>query len=187
MNSYQQTGAALITSLLFLVILTLLGFSSSRSVIMQELISRNFSDQRLAMQAAEAALKYAEACIRNSDRNPSGTTISVATLCTGAAGANNVPLTAYDSTSLMNANTVFWTTRGTQYGTLTGVINAGAPALTLPTGATLSSQPRYVITLINAFRCLPRSTATQSCLYQVTAWATGVNPNTQKVVQSIFL
>jgi len=190
MKQFQkQNGAALITSLIFLVILTMLGFSASRSVFMQQLLSRNFSDQRLAIQAAEAALKYAESCIRNSDGNPFDTPASVVASCTGIGAANSLPTAPYDSTSLSAATSAFWLTRGTQYGTLNGGNFTGAPALTLPNGISFSSQPRYVIALTNFFDCLPIGDpdTTQSCLYQITAWGTGINANTQKVVQSIFL
>lgn len=172
----QQKGAALITSLIFLILLTLLGFSASRGVIMQELISRNFSDQNLAFQAAEAALKYAEACIRNSNGLPSSGFTSVSTLCT--PGKGKILNDPYADTTLRNAPTTFWTTTtGTPYGGST----LGGGTLSLPTG-TLSSQPNYVIAVMNWDNC----EAGDRCIYQISAWGTGVNSNTQKIVQSIY-
>lgn len=174
----QQKGAALITSLIFLILLTLLGFSASRGVIMQELISRNFSDQNLAFQAAEAALKYAEACIRNSNGEPSGGPTAVLALCT--PGTGTIPPMPYADTTLQNAPTTFWTTTtGTAYGGST----LGGGTLSLPTGA-LSSQPSYVIAVMNWTSC--NGIDDDSCIYQITAWGAGVNPSTQKIVQSIY-
>jgi len=175
---HHQAGAVLITSLIFLVLLTILGFSASRGVIMQELISRNLSDQNLALQAAEAALKYAESCIRNSDGLPSGGSNSVASLCVPGV-ASGVPLFPYADNLLQNAPASFWTTtNGTPYG---GSVQGGG-SLTLPSG-TLSSQPSYVIALMNQSACV---TAAATCVYQITSWGTGINANTQRIVQSIF-
>ncbi len=169
----QQKGAALITSLIFLILLTLLGFSASRGVIMQELISRNFSDQNLAFQAAEAALKYAEACIRNSATSGH---IAVATSCTPGKGA--FPQFPYADNTLRNSPATFWTaTTGTPYGGST----LGGGTLSLPAG-TLSSQPNYVIAIMNWSNCDDGD----KCFYQISAWGTGVNPNTQKIVQSVY-
>jgi len=173
----QQKGAALITSLIFLILLTVLGFSASRGVIMQELISRNFSDQNLAFQAAEAALKYAEACIRVSDGKRSGASISVSSLCTPG---NAIPTAPYADITLRNATTTFWTTTGTQFGGST----LGGGTLTLPSGA-LSAQPSYVIALMNWVICKDLKNKTK-CIYQITASGVGVNPNSQKIVQSIY-
>jgi len=170
----QQKGAALITSLIFLILLTVLGFSASRGVIMQELISRNFSDQNLAFQAAEAALKYAEACILQSNGLPKGKSTSVSVLCTPGIAFSMVP---YADNTLKNAALTFWTTNGTPYGGST----LGGGTLTLPSG-TLSAQPDYVIALMD-WDCDGTS---KRCIYQITARGTGVNPNSQRIVQSIY-
>ena len=176
--SASQTGSALLTSLIFLIILTLLGFTASRSVIMQELLSRNFSDRNLAVQSAEAALKYAESCIRNSNGKPTGTG-SVAATCTRPGLTTPVALRPYSKQSLEIADTAYWTNNGTAYGTATGE----AP-LALPSG-NLAQQPHYVIAVINRLGCV--ITGNDSCQFQITAWGTGVSPTAQKVVQSIFI
>jgi len=173
-----EAGSALITSLVFLVILTILGFAASRGVIMQELLSRNFSDRNLAVQSAEAALKYAESCIRNSSGMPTGAG-AVATTCVRPDIATPVPFRPYSDQALENGNTAFWLATGTVYGSMT----AETP-LTLPSG-TLAQQPRYVIAVLNRMGCVINRT--ESCQYQITAWGTGVNPTAQKIVQSVFI
>lgn len=55
-----ERGAALITSLLFLLVLSLLGLVSMRSSILEERMAGNMSNRNLAFQAAEAALRDAE-------------------------------------------------------------------------------------------------------------------------------
>jgi type IV pilus assembly protein PilX len=173
-----QHGSALLTSLVFLVILTILGFTASRSVIMQELISRNFSDRNLALQSAEAALKYAESCIRNSNGLPTGPG-SVALTCVRRDAPTPVQFRPYSEQAVRDSDSAFWTTNGTMYGSMT----AETP-LSLPAG-NLAQQPRYVIAVLNRIGCVINGT--QSCQYQISAWGTGVNPTAQKVVQSVFI
>lgn len=60
-----QRGAALIVSLLFLLVLTVLGMSSINSSIMEERMSGNSADRQRAFQAAEAALRSGEIYLRD--------------------------------------------------------------------------------------------------------------------------
>lgn len=53
-------GAALFTTLVILLILTILGVSSVQTTIMQERLARNYLDLAIAFQAAEAAATEAE-------------------------------------------------------------------------------------------------------------------------------
>lgn len=56
----RQSGAALLITLILLLVLTLLGVSSMQSTTMQERMSGNTRDREVAFQAAEAALRAAE-------------------------------------------------------------------------------------------------------------------------------
>ncbi|CAL95532.1 PilX N-terminal domain-containing pilus assembly protein [Azoarcus olearius] len=56
-----QRGAALIVALLLLVVMTLLGLSGVRMVMLEERMTANAHDRGLAFQAAEAALRVGEA------------------------------------------------------------------------------------------------------------------------------
>ena len=56
----RQSGAALVVSLIFLLLMTLLSTSSMRSATMQERMAGNTRDYNLGFQAAEAALREAE-------------------------------------------------------------------------------------------------------------------------------
>ncbi|KAB2924389.1 MAG: pilus assembly protein [Dechloromonas sp.] len=60
-NFPRQSGAALIVALVFLVIMTMLGFSSIRIVLQEERMTGHTFDRSLAFQAAEAALRVGEA------------------------------------------------------------------------------------------------------------------------------
>lgn len=61
----NQSGAALMVSLVMLLIVTLIGLASVRSATTQEKMSANMYDRALAYQAAEAALKAAEQVVLN--------------------------------------------------------------------------------------------------------------------------
>lgn len=56
----SQRGIALVTSLMFLVTLTLLGMAAMRGTILEERMAGNARDRDLAFQSAEAALRTAE-------------------------------------------------------------------------------------------------------------------------------
>jgi type IV pilus assembly protein PilX len=60
----HEGGAALIVTLIVLVIVTLLALASLRGTLLQERMSGNLYDRELAFQAAETALREAEARIQ---------------------------------------------------------------------------------------------------------------------------
>lgn len=66
-HSARQGGAALIVVLLLLLIVTLIGLASMRGAILQERMAAATYSRSMAFQAAEAALKEAEAMLA-SDR-----------------------------------------------------------------------------------------------------------------------
>ncbi|HTW75945.1 MAG TPA: PilX N-terminal domain-containing pilus assembly protein [Steroidobacteraceae bacterium] len=61
----NQAGVVLFTALILLVILTLVGVMLARSESVEENISQNDQDHELAIQAAEATLRYAEVGLYN--------------------------------------------------------------------------------------------------------------------------
>ncbi len=56
----SQRGAALVTAMLLLLVMTLLGVSSVENSLLEERMSGNFHETYTAMQAAETALRTAE-------------------------------------------------------------------------------------------------------------------------------
>lgn len=68
----RQSGAVLVISLIFLVLVTLLAISGMQGTIMQERIAGNTRDHMQAFQAAEAALSQGAASLSASTL-PSGT------------------------------------------------------------------------------------------------------------------
>jgi len=70
MNPSRQQGAALLLSLVFLVVLTLLGVSAMQGTLLQERMAGNFRETQAAMDAAEAALRRAEAYLEQANIGP---------------------------------------------------------------------------------------------------------------------
>lgn len=66
----RQHGAVLVFCLVFLAILTLMGVSGMESTILEERMSGNMQDHNTAFQAAESALKVAEAWLAASGSRP---------------------------------------------------------------------------------------------------------------------
>jgi len=56
----RQQGAALVVSLVLLLVVTVLGVASMRTTTLQERMAGNLRDSNLAFQAAEAALREGE-------------------------------------------------------------------------------------------------------------------------------
>lgn len=59
-NRNQQRGFVLITSLIFLVVMTLLAATAIRRSTLGEKLSNNMREQNLAFQAAEVALRFCQ-------------------------------------------------------------------------------------------------------------------------------
>lgn len=74
-----QSGAVLVVSLVLLLILTILGLSAMIVSSSEEKMAGAFRDQQLAFQAAEAALREAEAYVQTSNLDYA----NFATACTG--------------------------------------------------------------------------------------------------------
>ena len=60
----KQSGAVLIVSLILLLVITIVGFSSSQSVLMQEKMTFSVQDGHVALQSAELGLNDATKFIR---------------------------------------------------------------------------------------------------------------------------
>jgi type IV pilus assembly protein PilX len=58
-NKKDQTGAALVVSLIVLVLLTLLGVAAMRTSVLEERMAGNMRESNIAFQSAEGALREA--------------------------------------------------------------------------------------------------------------------------------
>jgi type IV pilus assembly protein PilX len=191
----RQSGAALVTGLIFLVVLTMIGVTAARMSTLEERMSGNMRDRAIAMQAAELALRDAERDISNtvaaSSRNVSGITGFVAD-CGASTGTIEDDGLCYNGAST-------WATAGWTASTWTTNLSA-APSVpyglfttrTSPTGTTpdstkaipvVSAQPRYII---EGIRKLPPGSGSEVIYYRITTRAVGANSNTVVWLQELF-
>ncbi len=175
----HQTGAALITGLIFLVVLTMIGITAARMSTLEERMSGNMRDRSIAMQAAERALRDAEqdilGAVPAAARSFSGLTGFVAD-CGASIGGTADDGLCYNGTA--GYTNPIWTTvnmaaaPSVAYGRFTNA----API------AGLFAQPRYVIEGIK--RTPPGGG--QIFYYRITVRAQGVNANTLVWLQEVL-
>lgn len=181
-----QRGTALVISLVFLLLLTLLAVTAVSTSTLEEKMAGNLKDKHLAFQAAEAALVDAELHIRNN--TPSGFTAA----CTGG-----LCLPA-PSSSTPQWDAVTWSSSSTNtiaYGAVTGASYAAL--------GTFAQGPRYIIEDLPEPPSSTSGSAASGSLawdasrrasvaiagnyYRITARAVGGTPNSQVMVQSIYV
>jgi type IV pilus assembly protein PilX len=172
--SSRQSGAALITSLLLLLVLTVLGLVMMQTSRMQERMAGNTRDQNLALQGAEAGLRYGEAVIAAAPVAPFASAAPCLVCQQGA-----LPIAMYD---LSQFN---WLTdlSSQTYGHTVGAVQTD---LTQANGVGLKANPKYTVEYVNRVRdnLLPDSNAVN--YYQVTSYSTGASGSANVVVQSTF-
>lgn len=171
----QQGGMSLIASLIFLVVLTTLGYSSITTAFMQERMSGAWQDRKNASQAAEMALRDAEAYIAASVNGLTGFNRECNQgLCyNGAQGyAANTPAdlasNVWDTSGIFQnaAKTIYYGQKTDPTKTISGVL----------------AQPRY---LIEGFR-KQASGQGESVYYRITVRAVGSRPGTTVTLQEIY-
>ena len=202
---HRQRGAVMIVTLLFLVILTMLGITALSSTTMEERMAGNTRDSQTALQAAEAALRDARRDFSNIQvqagfgrplpiaaadfGNDSGTP---GTCNTGAYRALCLPATNPDGSSYTKLpGAILPATPNynfndpnlvVEFGDMTGAVKVGGP----DDPARLARQPRYIVEVF----CLQEngeSIGVVPCRhYRITSRGYGRNPNTQVTVQEIF-
>jgi type IV pilus assembly protein PilX len=175
----RQRGVALITGLIFLVVLTLISVTAARMSSLEERMSGNMRDRSLAMQAAEMALRDAERDIRGGagiTRTPgiSGLTTfdsaCTAGLCYNGPGGN-ANGTNWNTTPVWNMPNIMKVAPSVAYGA-----NTGATGI-----VGLSAQPRYIIEGIEK-----NGSGTTVYYYRITVRAQGANANTVVWLQEVY-
>jgi len=167
----KECGAALVTGLLILVVLTLIGMASLNMSVLDEKMAGNLKDKTLAFQAAEAALRDAEANIEGRGERP--TPVGTSGSCIGACDVWKK--NASEIANMVNANHSDWLAKAKPYG---GTING------------VHAQPRYVVEELkygkgNGSLVRPAAGGGQF-FYIITARGTGGNDAAEAVLQSIY-
>ena len=167
----QQSGAALIVSLIMLLLLTMIGIFAMRTGVMEEKMAANQIDRDIAFKAAEVALRAGEGTVLNWVNLP---------ICsdTGAPGCwtkQSMDPVGTDATPWwLQRNAAWWTANGT--------------AATQPQGAV--RPPRYVIEEIikpgNSNGNKPRDQQQGGAkFYRVTARGVGGSVQSVVLLQSV--
>jgi type IV pilus assembly protein PilX len=210
----RQRGVVLLVSLLFLIVLTLLGVAASRMVTSEERQSRYLREYNTAFQASEAAMRDArddiDGILATGASNPSPRITSKAYF----SPTCDYGLCQYDQTEAVRPWTVDanWA-KAINYGTYSlrsplPKSQGGDAAVTgkdkfendvdrvdLATNGTRSSsvtgvwkQPSYLIEAIRSYKAGTSEDVTEKTFaqtYRVTARGYGADPNSRATVQEI--
>jgi type IV pilus assembly protein PilX len=162
--SFYQQGAALIVSLLFLLIMTIIGLAGIQVTSLEEKMTGNMRDRSLAFQAAESALRTGESFL------------SQATFPVFSCSSTSDGLYQYTCSPSVLLDS-FW--QGTDKLTYPGTALGG-----------LAANPQYVMEelapVTESGGSLEAGTATTSSYYRITARGTGGTANAVVLLQSIF-
>ncbi|MEQ1593048.1 MAG: PilX N-terminal domain-containing pilus assembly protein [Thiobacillaceae bacterium] len=161
----QQSGAVLITGLIFMVVMTIIVIAALRSATLEERMAANARNRQLALQAAEAVLRYAETTLFTAAPFSPLNSALFTTGCT--SGLCNKPVAGAEPR---------WKTMTTAQWSDPGITlsfnDAGASDLD-----GVASQPRYIVEKLNN----PSNTPGQACskiLYKITARGVGMDNST---------
>jgi type IV pilus assembly protein PilX len=160
-----QRGVTLVVSLMFLLLLTILGVTSMTTGTLQEKMAGNARDLDIATQAAESALRYAEEWFTQTYQPPATLPQGLGTV-NGIWPANTVGPTQIDDPSWWAANGRFYKDDGTKQ------ISEAA------------EDPRFVIERMESV--LQPDMKTYFIYYRITARGVGASDRTQTVLQSHF-
>lgn len=132
----KQTGAALMVSLVILLIMTMIGLAAMRTSSMAEKMAANTMDVEIAFQAAEIALRDAESLIaRETDENE---------LEPNNTGSNSVWVAEAMDPELNNVES-WWHERGADWWAANGIASSSDITFETNAGAITITTPRYII------------------------------------------
>lgn len=171
---HRQSGAALITSLLILLVLSLLAATSMQNVSMQERMVSAVRDGQVALEAAEYAAREAELKLEN------------ATVTLGEFGSTTGLYEEGNAPDLYDSDT--WSD-----GAATGSIEA----LDFPTDV-LAESPRYLIEFVgdvtdeepvNNMSIVNYSSGASSgppIGFRIVAWSSGRTGQTRRIIEVYY-
>jgi type IV pilus assembly protein PilX len=174
----QQNGVILFISMLLLLILTLIGITAARLQVSQEAMARNDHNHQLAIQAAEAALRSAEAAIWNG-------IYSSADFATNSNGLYELITEISAGAGTSYADTIDWNNPGTASMPYRGPALSNVPAPTSQSQIILENLPPAA--RAGEPLCTASYGASQACsVYRITAHAVGGDATSNATLQSIF-
>ena len=176
----RERGAALIISLILMVLITLVGVASLRNVVLEEKMASNFYDRSLAFQSAEAGLRAGEAV---ADAQASATPRHAQALAL-AIPVNNTQCSSSCSGGLCSPPGAFCEGRWNQAG-FTGWTNATSVTLNTQAG----SSPQYFVEFLgNTYPCDPsQPLVNNTCArYRISARSQAGADRAEVILQSVY-
>jgi type IV pilus assembly protein PilX len=169
-----QSGIVLVVALIMLLLLTLIATIGMQNSSLEEKMAGNMRNQNLVLQAAESALRAAEATLV-----PVAPAVLPAFDAVGTGGFYSEATPASVLTDAALVKDSFWT-------------NSSRVATSTVTGASLGNgieTPKYIIQKLDA-ACYdvpsPCAAGVMKTPYRVTVRATGETSNTVVILQSVF-
>jgi type IV pilus assembly protein PilX len=163
-----QRGTALVMTLIFLVLLTILGITAINISALEEKMAGNSKDQNLAFQAAETALRAGESWV--------GSTTSATALDPDPANGIHAPADPSLTPTVTTPEiweSIAWTGAGpVQYKQYSGILPLG-----------VSTNPKYIIEKLDSE---PAPSGGTTIIVRVTARGTGASDSTVSMVQSTY-
>lgn len=165
-----ETGAVLVVSLVFLLLLTLIGLTGMQVTSLEEKMSGNMRDRNLAFQGAESALRAGEMYLTLP-------TVPAFSCANGLYSWNDVNCDGIREDAQIWDSSSDW---------------SGISKVTYSSGtlASISSAPAYIIeqmpAVAEAGDSLEAGVAQDSQYYRVTARATGGTSDAVVLVQSLY-
>jgi type IV pilus assembly protein PilX len=156
----SQRGAALITALLLLVVMTILALSVMQMSRVEERMAGNTRDLNVAFEAAEAAARNGEAAVRQQ-----ATAIDCSPSATCKSWIQGSP------PDLANQTAIWWSSNATPFADPAGNAMSGVKA---------SANPTYDGGVETGVEPVGRD------FYEVTGHSTGVSGLANSVVQTTF-
>ena len=181
----RQDGFILVTSLVFLVIITLLAVSAINSSTLQERMAANQREKSRALNAADSALRYVETLLAsNSFRacNPAlNPGLTSGTQAGSSCDANASGLTVIPASSAGTDPTTYYLSDA--FWSQTGVSTYQLPGDASTSGLNIQYVVEYVRQQADD---LNPGAAGTTVLFRITARARGRSPGSRAVVQSIY-
>lgn len=164
----RQRGTALITSLIFLLLLTIMGITAVGTATLEERMAGNMKDQYLAFQAAESALRYAESQLANMPAAPP--------LSAALSNDADIDVVAFGTvTDPATRDRTWWITNGEEYGGTTTRIEG------------VADDPRFVIEERQRVEGITLNASPDGLTYyRITARGVGATRSAQVVLQSTY-
>jgi len=160
----RQHGAALIVSMIILLIMTIIGITSTQVTVLEEKMSGNLRNRSIAFQSAESALRNAE------------NSLTVAVL-PDFDGTNGL----YKATAPQKWESIDWNVAAN-----VATYNGGD----LGTGTVVSEAPKYIIEelkpVLGSGGSLEAGIPQQTNYYRITSRGVGGTTNAVVMLQSVY-